>query len=170
MSRIETQPKQTLSLEELKAIEGSEIVDTAAFKEWAGENWATEGAVVSADDKPLIFYHGGSSGVEGFNRDTPRNTGEQQHGIYFSDRVNDARFYADKLKAEQLEIGDTPEASVYAVSLKMSNPYIIGENDPVNSTSLNEIPEGHDGIVNQKSQEVVVFDPSQVLIVGEAQR
>lgn len=165
MSETETLLKPTLTLDELRTLDGSSLHDSPDFQAWAGD-----GVITSSDGQPMIFYHGGSRGIKEFNRDNPRNTGNEQHGIYFSDRIDDARFYADNLKTAQIEEGGDAETSVYAVALKMNNPYVIDKGDEVNSHSLDQIPEGYDGIINQKSQEVVVFDPSQIYIAGEAPR
>lgn len=154
---------------QLAELDMREVAARPEFIAWAGED-GLAGGVITDGEAPAVFYHGGASGVEEFNRDNPKNTGEQQHGFYFSPRLHDARFYADKLKAEQIEVGEDPNSSVYAVCLKMKNPYVVGEGDSISSASINEIPEGYDGIVNPRSQEVVVFDPTQVFIAGEAQR
>ena len=77
MSQTETLAKTTLTLDELRALDSSSLVDSPDFEDWAGD-----GLVTSPDGAPMIFYHGGSSGVTNFNRETPRNTGEQQHGFY----------------------------------------------------------------------------------------
>ena len=162
--------KPTIDIQALSQLDTKEVVNTPEFQAWAGTDWQASGEVVAGTDGPALFFHGGMSGVGSFSRDEPRNTGDHQHGFYFSPRLHDARFYADKLKAEQIEEGQSPDASVYGVMLKMKNPYVITEGDSLSSASINAIPEGYDGVVNPKSQEVVVFDPAQIFIAAEAKR
>jgi hypothetical protein len=166
----ELEGKPITDMQALSQLDAKEVANTPGFQEWAGESWQKDGEVVMDGEAPAVFYHGGVSGVEAFSRDNPRNTGAHQHGIYFSPRLHDARFYADKLRAEQIEEGQTPNSSVYAVMLKMKNPYEITQGDSLSSGSINEVPKGHDGIVNPTSQEVVVFNPSQIFIAAEAPR
>lgn len=148
------------------------MTESEAFREWAGEDWRGAGGVLSDGETLTIYYHGGNPDIPVFNRDNPRRTGAHEQGIYFSPRVDDARFYADNLAAEKLEEGLEPEASIYAVALKMHRPLITETTDMFSSASMAEVPrdaEGkqYDGVINPKSQEVVVFDPSQVYIIKE---
>ena len=164
-TQIEPQPSPVaeLSDEELTA-----IVESEAYKAWVGENGAD--VVARQDGVPLIFYHGGHSGVTEFNRDNPRHTGQGQHGIYFSERLNPARFFADTLRAEQHEQSDSGQSSVYAVILKMQNPLAVEVGSGIESGSIDAVPQGYDGLVNPRKHEVVVFDPAQIFIAKEMTR
>lgn len=159
-----------LDIQALSQLDPKEVANTSRFQEWAGEGWQTAGEVVMNAEVPVLFYHGGHPGVTKFFTEQTPNTSPEQRGIYVTPRLNDARFYADKLKIDQQDRGLPQGSSVYAVMLKMRNPYFTEKGDGVSSASITAAPEGYDGIVNVTSQEVVVFDPAQIFIAAEAQR
>ncbi len=159
-----------MDIQALSQLDAKEVANRLDFQAWAGDNWRETGEIVTEDDDPVLFYHGGISGISEFSTEQTPNTAPDQQGIYFTNRLQDANFYAGKLKIDQIDRGLPKSASVYAVMLKMKNPYVTTNGDGVSSETIKAAPEGYDGIINTKSQEVVVFDPSQVFIAGEAKR
>jgi hypothetical protein len=143
----------------------AEIINSPEYLEWAGSDLGTADVLTQDDGTPQVYYHGGSSNIDEFNRDTPRHTGHQQVGIYFSPDVKIARYYADQLVSNLIEEGAVLDASVYAVFLKSAAPLIIQPGDAFTGASINEVPKGYDSVINPQSQEVVVFDPAQIFIV-----
>jgi len=163
------QPKiaEFADVQTMKQLDAREILGSPEFKAWAGESWQEGGEVVTDGEVPAIFYHGGNAGVSQFSAADGPNTSAEQTGIYFTPRIQDARFYAGKLQIDQSDRGLPQDSSVYAVMLKVKQPYETAKGDEIASQTALTAPEGFDGIVNPRSQEVVVFNPDQVFIVGE---
>lgn len=156
-------------MQTLSQLDAKEVANTPEFQEWAGEGWQEAGEVVTDGEGPVLFYHGGLPDIETFSTEQTPNTSSEQRGIYFSPRLDQARFFASRLLIDSADRGLPEKASVYAVFLKMKNPYVVAEKgDALSSQKAVVAPEGHDGIVNPKGEEVVVFDPSQIFIAAEA--
>lgn len=154
----------------LEAGERDEVMASDDFMVWAGTELESGEVITDEEGKPAVFYHGGADGIEEFSRQNPLHTGEGQEGLYFTPRIQTANYYASTLAATQSERGEAGGASVYAVFLKIKNPMVVQQGDTFTGASIDVLPEGHDGVVNPQSQEVVVFDPSQVFVAKRTER
>lgn len=162
----ETVPK--MDMQALSQLDTKEVADTEAFQRWAGEGWQEASQVLTGSDgAPKMFYHGGDQGVTEFSPAETPNTGEDQTGLYFTARLPNAKFYADKLQIAQAERNLPVRSSVYGVILKMENPLVLTEGKGFRYEST-DAPAGYDGVINTKTQEAVAYDPSKVFIVAEA--
>ena len=140
--------------------------ESAEFKAWFGDS-----KVVDADGKPLVVYHGTNSDVTRF-ADTFAQIGQGNSGIYFSQNPEYASKYAKSGKTQ---------ANVIRAYLSVKNPFVIGETKGELSKDLAQMrsnetssfwvtPDqikllkkaGYDGIFNEKWNEIVVFDPTQI--------
>lgn len=160
-----------VDIQRLSQLDSKEIANEPRFQAWAGENWQSDGELLTGPDgAPMMFYHGGLPNISEFSTEQTPNTSPDQTGMYFTPRIDEARFYADKLKIDQSERGLPQESSIYAVMLKMKNPYMREKGDEVMSTTIKVAPEGYDGVVNPQLREVVVFNPDQIFIAAETPR
>ena len=144
------------------------LVRTPEFKEWFGD-WEgdPEGAskIVDENGEPALVYFGNASGIQKLHGNNRNRTGADELGFYFTSRKNNARFYASTLRGPVTD--DVVPSSLYSAFLNMREPYHKQPGDGVRTERVTELPEGHDGYVNQVSQELVVFSPDQIHIVGE---
>lgn len=146
----------------------SVFLRTPEFKSWFGD-WEADPAsaskIVDEQGMPQIVYAGQASGIQEFHGDARDRTGRDETGYYFSKDWRVARFFA---QTKRDPITDEPiPASIYACILNIKTPEYLSGADARRSTRVTAIPEGYDGYVNDKLKEIVVFDPSQILIIGE---
>lgn len=75
-----------------EAVDDLDVTETPAFLKWFGQS-----KVVDSKGKPLVVYHGTRATFDVFKPSTQKgNQGEQDQleGIYFTDAINGAKFYA----------------------------------------------------------------------------
>ena len=111
------------------------------------------------------FYHGGKSGIEKFDKEKIRTSGQWGYGFYFSE---------DKSVARNFAIMKSPvNGKVYSVKLDIKKPFtdrykfleIQKQNEYDIKKTTDEIKkQGYDGIVI--GGEYVVFEPEQIKIIG----
>jgi hypothetical protein len=143
-------------------------VRTPEFKVWFGD-WEGDpdnaSKIVDENGEPRLVYTGAPAGITQFAGDKRNRTGQEELGFYSTKRRSNAR-----AMAEQIHRADTDESapsSLYGVFLNIKHPRVVEPHERIDTTSLTEIPEGYDGYVNDKLQEMVVFDPNQIAIVSE---
>ncbi len=135
------------------------VARTPAFKQWFGE-----GKVVDENGEPLVVYRGNMqkgatdfwdprsfNGTQGMTYESSQLT-----GIYFSKKKNNAKFYVD--------ISET-EGEVLPVFLRIEKPYIGLETEGIRKDS--PLLREYDGAINETSNELVAFNPGQILILTE---
>lgn len=89
--------------------------DTPAFKKWFGKS-----AVVDADGKPLVVYHGTNADFSVFK--TTRG-GEFGPAIYLTDNPREAGEYGEAVKGISFA---QPSANIMPVYARIENPYTKG--------------------------------------------
>lgn len=141
---------------------------TPEFMDWFGD-WQADPEQASkiVDDvgRPLVVYAGQVSGIEEFHGDARDRTGSDETGYYFTKDWKTARFFA---QTKRDPVTDGPiAASIYACLLNVRNPKLLEPAGAHESTRVVKPPIGYDGYINDLLKEIVVFDPSQIIIVGE---
>jgi len=89
--------------------------DTPAFKKWFGKS-----AVMDADGKPLVVYHGTNADFSEFK--TTRG-GEFGPAIYFTDSPREAGEYSEAVKGVSFS---APSAHIMPMFVRIENPYTKG--------------------------------------------
>jgi hypothetical protein len=160
---------ETLPFAKTSNINSSEFTKT--FEDPKFKDWFKDSAFKKEEGTPILFFTGGASNIQVFNRDNPQNTGENQYGYYFSPDIRQARFYAQKYASNQAEEGQESKGSIYTVCLKSEQPLIVDKNSPINPTSLDQWPDSCDSLISQKNGasilEVTVKNPDQIWILKE---
>ena len=137
-------------------------VDTTSneFKEWFGYS-----KMKDDNGNPITLYHGTKSDFTEFQ---PSTGGEYGAGVYLTDNVGAANFYANHVAQ-----GDA-DSNVMEVYAKMEYPYHIDKVDYIAKTedvTPNEfrtqlIEQGYDGIIatglNGVEKQYVVWKPTQI--------
>ncbi|HSX36563.1 MAG TPA: hypothetical protein VLG13_00370 [Patescibacteria group bacterium] len=159
----------TIDLERQLQASAETALLTPEFQAWASQD-LHESGVIQEDGHPKVFYHGGRAGISTFSRDDPRHTPGLQ-GYYFSPLVNTAKYFAGTLKFTDPSERPPEDAAVYAVFLKVKNPYLVESGDPLSSAHIEIWPEGYDAIVNTTGiPEVVVREPDQIYVAASVPR
>lgn len=145
-----------------------ELVRSEAFKSWFGDwqhNPDEASKVVDENGEPLLVYKGAPAGITQFHGDARGRTGGGEVGFYATKRRSNAVFYAQTTMDPET---DTPlPASVYGLFLNIRRP-LVTTNSAYRSQVLSQVPVEYDGIINDSgAQEIVVFDPAQILIATE---
>lgn len=162
--RFPTNPEHTAGLEDkLK-----EFTRTTEFKAWFGD-WEqapeTASKLVDENGRPLVVYSGLPAGIKRLSGDKRVLTGPDELGFYFTKRYPNARSMAEQRRDP---FTDEPiPSSVYAAFLNIRSPRLITPNDRLRSTRVIRKPSGVDGLINDQLQEIVVFDPEQILFIEE---
>jgi hypothetical protein len=140
-------------------------VRTPEFKEWFGD-WENDpdnaSKIVDENGEPLLVYSGLPAGIRELRGDRRFNTGDDEVGFYFTKRFSNARGMAQQRR--DFETDQVISSSVYSAFLNIRHPYVVQRGDGVNTTRIlqGQIPEGVDGFINSKLQEIVALDPDQV--------
>lgn len=144
------------------------FVRTTEFKEWFGD-WENDSdnasKIVDENGEPKLVYFGGHAGIKELHGNSRNRTGDDELGFYFTAQYNTARFYAQTLR--DIETDQPVASSVYGAFLNIRNPYTKQPGDGVRTERVTNIPDGHDGYINDMVQEIVVFSPDQVAFVQE---
>jgi len=143
-------------------------VRTPEFKAWFGDwenNPGEASKIVDENGEPRLVYTGAPAGITQFSGDRRNRTGKEELGFYSTKRQSNARAMAEQLHDPQTD--EPAPSSVYGVFLNMKRPRVVEPRERIDTTSITEIPEGFDGYINDKLQEIVVFDPDQIAIVSE---
>ncbi len=145
-------------------------VRTTEFKAWFGDwehNPAEASKIIDENGEPQVVFVGAPAGITTFSSDKRGRTGADEIGFYSSRRYRDARFYA---QTTHDPVTDIPApSSVYGVFLNMRQPHQLQPGEQARSQRVTEVPQDYDGYINDEAQELVVFDPMQILIVSEEQ-
>ena len=111
-----------------------------------------------------ILYHGGVSGIKTFdpNAQSLDNREGRSRGRFFTSILNLAKNYAEKAKMILKK-----DSHVYRVILDVRNPALVNSSDgldeklhPQNDSII------YDSFLEIENEEVVVFEPSQIHILG----
>lgn len=134
-------------------------------------------------ETPNIYYHGGRKGIDefmspqdaGFAKNKGVHSGTKDYGIYFTADKSSAKRYSKGYKKS--------DRQVYSVLLNTENPYrtnkffalsirrLFGSKvlDPrsILEKDFNTTLKGYDSVIwHGEKGEIVVFDPSQIHILG----
>jgi hypothetical protein len=145
-----------------------EFIRTDEFKSWFGDWEHTPekaSKLVDGNGVPLIVYSGLPAGIARLSGNQRVHTGDDEIGFYFTKRYSNAKGMAEQ-RRDPITDAAIP-SSVYAAFLNIRSPYYITKGDKTISTRVTEKPNNVDGLINDKLQEIVVFDPDQILFIQE---
>lgn len=163
LSLSETAPAKSNLSPELR-----DYVRTPEFKEWFGDwenNPGEASKMLDTNGEPQLFFSGRPRGIVELNGKNRDRTGGSEVGFYLTARYNNARSFASQIRDP---FTDQPiPASVYASFLNIRQPCHVQPGDGINTARITEVPNFTDGYINDRLQEVVVFDPMQIATVYE---
>ena len=141
---------------------------TPDFKAWFGD-WENDpdnaSKMLDENGEPQLFFSGRPRGITELNGNHRDRTGGNEVGYYLTGKYNNARSFASQLRDPATD--EPVPASVYAGFLNVRRPYTVQLGDGINTARLTKVPDFADGYINDRLQEVVVFDPAQIATVYE---
>ncbi|HSW91206.1 MAG TPA: hypothetical protein VLG09_00990 [Candidatus Saccharimonadales bacterium] len=165
LTPIEYERRESKLSPELQA-----FVRTSEFKEWFGD-WENDpdnaSKMIDENGEPEVVYTGLPAGIHELHGGDRLHTGDDEVGFYFTRKRNFARNMAAQRR--DFRTDEPIPSSLYSAFLNIRYPYEVRRGDGVHTTgvTIDKIPEGVDGFINDKLREIVVFDPSQVALVKE---
>lgn len=159
--------------------------------------WFGESKIVDKKKRPMILYHGTENSFEKFDKDkigsNSGNKGFLGKGFYFTKELWKAKAYGDVIHAylrieNPFVINGKLNKKTVDIINKVSDTYAFEEGDDYTavyngfSHSIPEYPEiaelitqglesyGYDGIIYGDYEEVVCFEPNQILIIKKEAR